>query len=539
MVTAEKQIKVEKDRTGYMKKYGLEYYRKNSKKISDRKKKYYLENKERIDKNNKEWQLENKEVFKEYQKRYFSNPRNAERQRQISRKWYSSQDKTVYRTNKRLWENNKRNNDIQFRIKKNLRLRVIQAFNKYSTTGKIRKAKDYGIDYEKILKHLEKSKPLDFDKDKYEIDHIIPCCLFDLTNHEQAKQCFSFDNHQWLSIDDHKIKSIDDTKKFLELKNSNNLDGYGLMMRYKYLKKNSDIAPDELQNIINGLPSDFFKNNLEFSTIEKSYDGKVIVKSKMIDKLGFFPTSLWKPDKDITKQLKNIVSDTSQSRKVLNSNTNHRRSGVNGGKASIFNPHLAQMILSGYCSPNSKIYDPFGGGGTRGFISTKMGHDYTGIELRNEEVDRVKSMFDKWGINFNMKVDDSRKYIPLESSFDFSFTCPPYYDMEHYSKIDGDLSNYETYDVFLNELKKVVKNTYQCLKKGSFSVWVVGNFRDKHGNLKHFNGDFVKIAESVGFNLWDEIIWAGASNVALTRCGNFESNRKCVRMHEYIIILKK
>jgi len=534
-----KNLEAKKKRKDYMKRYMIEYEKKNSEKISDRKKKYYLNNKEKIDKDNKKWQLKNRGMFKEYQKKYSSNPENREKQRQISRKWYYSQDKTVYRANKRAWENNKRNCDIQFRIKKNLKLRVIQAFHKYSTTGKIRKSKDYGIDYEKILKHLENTKPSDFNKDKYEIDHIIPCCFFNLTNPEQAKQCFSYDNHQWLSINEHRIKSTNDTKKLFELKCANKLDGYGLMMRYEYLKRNSNISSDELQNVINGLPSDFFKNNLEFSPIEKSDDGKVTVKNKMIDRLGFFPTSLWKPDRDITKELKNIVGDVSQSRKVINGNINYRRNGVNGGKASIFNPHLAQMILAGYCSPNSKIYDPFGGGGTRGFISTKMGHSYTGIELRYEEVDRVKSMFSKWKIKFDMKVGDSRNYKPLKDSFDFSFTCPPYYDMEHYSKIDGDLSNYETYDIFLRELKKVVKNTYQCLKKGSFSAWVIGNFRDKHGNLKHFNGDFVKIAKNAGFNLWDEIIWSAASNVALTRCGNFESNRKCVRMHEYIIVLKK
>lgn len=88
-------------------------------------------------------------------------------------------------------------------------------------------------------------------------------------------------------------------------------------------------------------------------------------------------------------------------------------------------------------------------------------------------------------------------------------------------------------------LQKVLKNCYDVLKKDSFAVFVVGNFRNKKGELEHLNGDLITKAKEVGFKLWDELIWMGASNVALTRCGKFEKNRKSVRMHEYIIILKK
>ena len=49
----------------------------------------------------------------------------------------------------------------------------------------------------------------------------------------------------------------------------------------------------------------------------------------------------------------------------------------------------------------------------------------------------------------------------------------------------------------------------------------------------------IRISKEIGLKLWDELIWQGASNVALTRCGKFEKNRKSVRMHEYIIVLKK
>jgi len=278
------------------------------------------------------------------------------------------------------------------------------------------------------------------------------------------------------------------------------------------------------------IPQDFFNKNLD-----NIIDGK----GKMMDRLGFFPTSLWKPDIKITKILKKQIDDKSQVRKSLNAHRSDRRNGVNGAKPSVFNPQLAQMILAGYCKPNSKIFDAFGGGGTRGYIATKMGHDYTGVEIREEEIIRIKKMFDIWGFEFKIELGDSRKYTPQRDYYDFAFTCPPYYDLEQYSNINGDLSNYKTYDEFLIELEKVIINNNIGLKKDSLSVWVVGNFRDRKGNLKHLNGDLIRLAEKNGFKLWDEIIWQGASNVALTRCGKFEVNRKSVRMHEYVIILKK
>lgn len=286
------------------------------------------------------------------------------------------------------------------------------------------------------------------------------------------------------------------------------------------------------------IPTNFFKNNLHFCPTEINFSGEKIIKKKMKDRLGFFPTSLWKPDLNIVKELKHLINDKAQSRDVFNGTQSHRRHGVNGGKASVFNPQLAQMILSAYCDPNSTIYDPFGGGGTRGYIATKMGHEYLGVEIRKEEVDRIKKQMIDWELNFDMILDDSRNYIP-NKKFDFSFTCPPYYDLELYSDINGDLSNCSDYYSFLTDLKKVVKNVYDCLNDGGISVWVVGNFRKKNGEMEHLNGDLVKIAKSIGFRFWDEIIWQGASNVALTRCGNFKSNRKCVKMHEYVLIFKK
>lgn len=286
------------------------------------------------------------------------------------------------------------------------------------------------------------------------------------------------------------------------------------------------------------LPTNFYKNNLMFLEEKVDDNGNKYLDKSMKNRLGFLPSSLWKPDSVITKILKQEINDTAQVRKTLNGNRSDRRNGVNNGKCSVFNPHLAQMVLSAYAPLGGKIYDAFGGGGTRGYIATKMGFEYTGVELREEEYNRVKQQMNDWGVYFNFVLGNSVDYKPNDD-FDFAFTCPPYYDLEVYSELENDLSNAKTYDDYLIMLKSVIQNIYNCLKDDCFSVFVVGNFRNKKGELVHLNGDLIRIAKEVGFKLWDELIWEGASNVALTRCGKFEKNRKSVRMHEYVIILKK
>ena len=280
------------------------------------------------------------------------------------------------------------------------------------------------------------------------------------------------------------------------------------------------------------IPSNFFKRNLDYIPKQVNLYGDEVEDRSMMGRLGFLPSSIWEPSIAIVKELKEVINDTAQTREL-----EQKRNSFDG-KASVFNPHLAQMILAAYCLPNARIYDPFGGGGTRGYVAAKMGHRYLGVEIRENEVNRINEEMSRWKLTFELIAADSRYYQP-DGKYDFSFTCPPYYDLEVYSNQEGDLSNLLTYGDFLTELEKVVTRVFNCLKEGAFSVWVVGNFRNKTGALEHLNGDLIKIAKKVGFIMWDELIWKGASSVALTRSGLFESNRKSVRMHEYILIFKK
>lgn len=209
----------QKIRKEYMKIYSKKYEKENKDRISRRKKEYYLNNKNKIDERNKGWHKKNKKKFRDYLDKYYLNPDNVEKRKQISAEWYSSVNKKNYRKYKRGWENQKRKSDPEYRIKKLLRLRVNQAFKKYSKTGKIRKSKDYEINYERILEKLTKTLPIDYSENKYHIDHIKPLCSFDLTNPKEVKEAFAPENHQWLTAEENLSKISEDLKVSLKKNN--------------------------------------------------------------------------------------------------------------------------------------------------------------------------------------------------------------------------------------------------------------------------------------------------------------------------------
>ena len=264
--------------------------------------------------------------------------------------------------------------------------------------------------------------------------------------------------------------------------------------------------------------------------------GGVHKRLEMSERIGFVPLSIWQPNWETVRKLKDLVGDAGETRNLVG-----RKMALLGSKytTSIFNPHLAQMILSAYCPTKAKIYDAFAGGGTRGFIAAAMGHEYTGVEIRQEEVDRILSKQQELNTRFAINCADSRTYDIAKEYFDFSYSCPPYYDLEVYSTIDGDMSNVATYDEFLSMLKQSLETSFNGLKPGALCIWVVGNFRDKKGDLRHFNGDTVRLGQEVGFKLHDELIFWGAAGIAAQRAGQFVANRRSVRVHEYMVIFRK
>lgn len=113
----------------------------------------------------------------------------------------------------------KHKNDELFYIKGLLRVRLFSAFHRYSTTGKIMKSKDYGINYKAIIQHLG---PCPGQREGYHIDHVFPLSAFDFNNLTHIRLAFAPENHQWLRKEENLSKNAKyDEEHFKEYINAN------------------------------------------------------------------------------------------------------------------------------------------------------------------------------------------------------------------------------------------------------------------------------------------------------------------------------
>lgn len=170
--------------------YAKEYISRPEVKAKQRE---YLKRPEVI-KRRKEWRLKNPIKVKESNKKYYNN--NKDKARKTQRRYnFENKDKI------NAWRRYKTKNDPQFNLGLRLRLRFLEALKHFSKTGKIKTSKQYGIDYEAIIKFLE---PLPDNIHYYEIHHVKPLYQFDLNDPKQIKIAFAPENHELLTYEEHR-----------------------------------------------------------------------------------------------------------------------------------------------------------------------------------------------------------------------------------------------------------------------------------------------------------------------------------------------
>lgn len=211
---------------------------------------------------------------------------------------------------------------------------------------------------------------------------------------------------------------------------------------------------------------------------------------------------------------------------------------------SIFDPALAELMYRWFCPDGGKILDPFAGGSVRGIVANKLGFKYTGIDIREEQ---VQSNFDQ-GVRIlgedcpNWIAGDSEEVLSKFDSnikYDFIFTCPPYLDLEVYSDLPNDLSTMKD-DQFEEKYQKIINYCYNHLHHDRYAAFVVGDVRDKKGNYRCFTEMTVRCFLNAGFKLYNKAVLAQPLGTAMLRANKvFGTNKKLVKVHEDVLIFKK
>jgi DNA modification methylase len=210
---------------------------------------------------------------------------------------------------------------------------------------------------------------------------------------------------------------------------------------------------------------------------------------------------------------------------------------------SIFDPALCELLYKWFVPENGTILDPFAGGSVRGIVSNYLSFNYTGIDIRPEQVESNREQaLDILDVNNQPQwyVGDSNKVLDgFDKEYDFVFSCPPYADLEVYSDLDGDISNMP-YNKFMTAYEEIIAKSCKLLKRGSYACFVVGEVRDKKGHYIGFVPDTIKAFEKAGMKFYNEGILLNAIGTASLRAPRiFGSNKKLVKVHQNVLVFVK
>lgn len=211
---------------------------------------------------------------------------------------------------------------------------------------------------------------------------------------------------------------------------------------------------------------------------------------------------------------------------------------------SVFDPALTELMYAWFCPKKGSILDPFAGGSVRGIVANYLNFKYTGIDLSKKQIEANR----KQGIEILKKNNqpiwlhgDSDTVLQkrFEQKFDFIFSCPPYFDLEVYSKDKDDLSNMK-YDAFLTKYSSIITRSLALLKPKRYACFVVSQVRDKNGYYHDLVGDTVNSFENAKARFYNDAVLLNMVGSASMRADRqFTASKKLVRTHQNVLVFYK
>ena len=297
---------------------------------------------------------------------------------------------------------------------------------------------------------------------------------------------------------------------------------------------------------IDFLDLDFDDLGIDFEDEQEGLTDDDSVPEKLCDRFIAPPFSVldtrqgyWQERKKIWKDL---IGDNGESRIGVLSKTAKKDkfnfNAINNG-VSLLDPVLSDLVNKWFGLDNCKTFDPFAGDSVFGYVSNYLGNSFTGIELRQEQVDLNNERIE--GDKSKYICDDGQnilKHIKANSQ-DLLFSCPPYFNLEVYSNLDNDASNQGTYADFIKIIDKAFTDSIKCLKDNRFAVVVVGDVRDNKGFYYGIAEDIKAIFKKAGCHLYNELILLEIYGNLALRVGRYMEHRKVGKCHQNVLVFFK
>jgi len=242
-----------------------------------------------------------------------------------------------------------------------------------------------------------------------------------------------------------------------------------------------------------------------------------------------------KPNKDLPEDQQRALGGYMANGSVID-----REGGTTG--TSIFDPVLCEIAYRWFCPKLSNVLDPFAGGSVRGIVAAILGHDYTGVDLSERQIEANKLQGTELTPDKlpNWIMGDSKDIKTLApGEYDFIFSCPPYADLEVYSEDERDISTMD-YTGFLAVYREIIASSVSMLKDNRFACFVVGDVRDKKGFYRNFVSDTIAAFQDAGMTLYNEAILVTAVGSLPIRIGRqFQGYRKLGKTHQNVPVFYK
>jgi len=250
------------------------------------------------------------------------------------------------------------------------------------------------------------------------------------------------------------------------------------------------------------------------------------------DKYGV-PYSIMKFDREdhILQKIVRSVSD-----RCRNTKSGHLR-GKEYANYNGFPDHSVFMLEYFVRNSEARILDNFMGKGVNILSGLFLGMKVVGFDLKPEHCDAIYEACDEHFPNgkYEFFNEDGVAMTPLQneaSSFDGILTDPPYLNcVETYTQEQEDLSNVSS-EEFIRKMEECFYNYYRLIKTSNVSkkefypVMLKMNSSRKGGaGVVSMDFELAKVAEKVGFTLWDRTFnTLNASTAAVCVPRNYENH---------------
>lgn len=219
-----------------------------------------------------------------------------------------------------------------------------------------------------------------------------------------------------------------------------------------------------------------------------------------------------------------------------------------------WNPNHCSFLIDYYTRPGDTILDPFVGRGSTAISSILLKRNFIGIDLLEDIVTHnnkvLGDFIDVPGVEWSIRNEngiDLSSIIESGQQVDAVITDPPYYEKaEIYSGNPEDLSMVSR-DVYHKQIRKLFQNLTQVVRISNLEkqkriypvIFKVGSYRRRVEGLVDMAIDFQRIAEEVGWVLWDKtFISLNSALQSLTFQRNY-ANGYVTKNYETILVFAR